>query len=225
MWKASLMRYETTLVVRFKRQHLYKFSCYRPIGYMCKSYGWLVCYSGKWLGELCTVCQMVGLVHAVNVKKNGREKCFVDLSQAVAITVDVSVWWSRFENCQFLFWVKDVHHITFNFICDSSCFFWKNGISLQDFLLIRKCISCPVLVLPPLLEWLCYKYHWSLLLDGKKLHYVTFWGEDQYVHNAWCPVLYPGICYVFIDGIFSRKRIIVKVYQIMLNSMKLCTIV
>lgn len=135
MWKASLMRYETTLVVRFKRQHLYKFSCYRPIGYMCKSYGWLVCYSGKWLGELCTVCQMVGLVHAVNVKKNGREKCFVDLSQAVAITVDVSccsVWLSWFENCQFLFRVKDIHHITFNVIFDSSCFFWKNRISLQD---------------------------------------------------------------------------------------------
>ena len=146
----------------------------------------------------------------------------------MAIAVDVSrcsVWWSSFENCQFLFRVKDVHHITFNFICDSSCFYWKNGISLQDLLLIRKCISGPVFVLPPLLEWLCHKYHWSPLHDRKKLHYVTFWGEDQYVHNAWCPVPYPGICYVFIDGIFSRKRIIVKVYQIMLNSMKLCTIV
>lgn len=104
-------------------------------------------------------------------------------------------------------------------------FLLKKWYIIARLLLIRKCISGPVLVLPPLLEWLCHKYHWSPLHDRKKLHYVTFWGEDQYVHNAWCPVPYPGICYVFIDGIFSRKRIIVKVYQIMLNSMKRCTIV
>lgn len=109
--------------------------CYRPISEMCKSYGRLVCYSWKWIGELRTVCHFGGPC-TVNVKKNGREKkCFVDVSHAVAIAVDVSccsVWWSWFENCQFLFWVKDVYHITFNFICDSSCFFWKNCISLQD---------------------------------------------------------------------------------------------
>ena len=65
MWKTSLMRYETTLVLRFKRQHSYKFSCYRPIGEMWKSYGWLVCYSWKWIGELRTVCQLVGLVQSM----------------------------------------------------------------------------------------------------------------------------------------------------------------